>query len=550
MKKVIYGIISIFIILLSFQSCEKETEFIDLNENVKLRSERNTERLNCNIDLLSNDIIMKNQLIMSKLFVKAIKKSPKLRLLIKEKSLEKGCTNGYKEIIIKYLLTEKLANDSIVNDLVKKTYLEVFNSDSLITSSGTTNSISQSLDYNVFISSVFDEDPLMVIKIPDWLKTDEWDVNTYSPPVFSNRLNDDGKMIGFKDDLSCYEKNEFYKSDFFEIMIKTSEDHLLINENDVYEFINLFFHPCISTNEFIQNETNKFDENGDRILLKKCKMRDLFDCGDTTSIINSPDPSEAEPPEFCFRDIVEEENVMYGFKLSDIGVMTTINNQPCIGGEESFDFQVDFLTSIRTGEAESIPIQLPKLPYYGVRASDLMEVTVQEQNMFNCPAGTYLKVHMLKHPFEWYRHLNTSFVPTGDWDKSVFGSNIYTIWNETDYTTCIVSSSNSTSTTDVSSQSYSLNFLFPEVVSGVGGNIGTSQNWSTTHTSTHSYTVSVSGSSQPINLGYNALHYCDNDWTFGTFDFCSQYAGEMHHFYPTGPQAIEVSYGIPYGWFD
>jgi hypothetical protein len=355
-------------------------------------------------------------------------------------------------------------------------------------------SLAKGQTFSTFKSELLSADPLLVIKIPDWFADTTWNVQTTAPHVISNMKGQGQLLYGFKGDGDCFSKVSFFEFTNYEIVVKTSEDYLWIEGP---EFLDGFANPCMSYQDFFDEYARAY---AGHYLLKKRDMQQLFMSCQTAG------PEGTSGGANCLRDEGFDHNYMKGFQLGNPNIILTLSNQPCLGGEETFDFQVDFLYAFRTAEAAAIDAKLPPLTYYGLRLSDLVETT-------NIVVGTALwgipiyKVEMVPKyysfgigsiKYDYMKHINPE---DGEWVRALMGGALFVTWHETDFEIC--TSTGVTTVTNTSAATFNYALLFQWLP---GATSTTTFNSSYSKVSSH--TVSVTGAAT-IPLGFNALGYCD-----------------------------------------
>jgi len=346
------------------------------------------------------DESQKDQMLFTRLMSIALSNNFSMRNKIKELSKQKN-NLFYEEILIKNLLLEDIGGET-VNDYLK----------SIVEEEGENLEIN---NYNTFISNLMDDLPLLVVKIPDWLININWNTETIKPKIFSNLYCKGQKVFGFENDGACYTKNEYYKSEHFELVIKNSEDYFMLKNIDLLRY---FQHPCMSIDDFVKDYCQVWD--GVLLVKKRDLQRFYGNCApeyrSNSQSVNSN----------CPRQEGEESNYMTGFKLATPEILQSLHNDVCIAGEETFDFQVDFHYGIRTGEDEIDLTRHLTIPLYGIRYAELIN---PDGSVRLCDIFSDFKGKALDFTYFIDKQSN-------GWDFDKYGNNIIVLWNEVDILSC------------------------------------------------------------------------------------------------------------------
>lgn len=371
------------------------------------------------IENIIHDEAQRDQLLFTRLMAIALNKSIILREKIYELSKQKD-NLFYKEILIKDLLLINIDGETVnefLESLIKENYIDL-----------------EIPNYTTFISNLMKDLPLLVIKIPDWLIDDTWDFNIVGPRVFSNLICADNKVFGFENNGTLYMKPDYFKSNKFELVVKNSEDYFLIKDKNILKY---FQSPCMNIDQFIQRYCKIWNTD---ILVKKRDLQYLFEfCTPEMKTISK------EPLSDCPRTESNESNYLTTISLSSPSILKTLHNDNCIAGEETFDFQADFIYGIRTSENEISFSEHLMVPFYGLRYSEL----------FN-PDGSlktyYIFNNSIKKSFDFIYFIDKN---AQGWDRDKLGNNIVILWNEVDILNC-----NDKKYFDKEPISYSYDFLF------------------------------------------------------------------------------------------
>lgn len=456
----------------------------------------------CDPEAMAASPLHAKHLRFARLLAISLGQSEALRQAVKTASVAPS-QEYFNEILVGDFLSAPLAN-STVDGL----FGQVFSSDA---------SLSEGQSYGTFKSELLTADPLLVIKIPDWLWDTVWNIQQTAPHVVSNMKGQGQLLYGFEASGNCFSKESYFEFANYEIVVKTSEDYLWIENQDLLEG---FAHPCMSYAEFFNTYARSYAGHW---LLKKRDMQNLFlACAPT-----APDGPPAPPPSPCLRDEGFDRNYLLGFQLANEGVMSTLNNQPCLGGEETFDFQIDFLYSARTEEAAALDAKLPPLALYGLRRKDLVDIKYKKPGFLITgieviPKYYSVNLGVAPQKFDYMAQISPN---QPEWVVDKFGGEIYVTWNETDFEVC--TSTNVTTVTNTVGLTLNLGLMFEWFSKAQNPN----STFNTGYTRISQHTVQVTGASV-IPLGFNALGYC-NPPTPGV---------PPAVWYPTGPQGLLVHY--------
>lgn len=456
----------------------------------------------CDLNEIASTPLHEKHLRFARLLAISLGQSESLRQAVKDASVTSG-QPYFDEILVHDFLGIQVENTTVAQRLA-----QIFEGNS---------SLAEGQTFNAFKNDLLTADPLLVIKIPDWFFDTTWNVQTTAPHVLSNIKGQGQYLYGFTESGGCFSKESYFEFTTYEIVVKTSEDYLWVEGQD---FLEGFAHPCMSYGAFFNTHARSY---AGHYLLKKRDMQKLFlGCSP-----DGPDGPPNPPPSTCLRDEGFDHNYMLGFQLANAGIMSTLNNQPCLGGEETFDFQIDFLYAARTEEAAAIDLKLPPMPLYGLRRSDLMEikrVKLLWASFMVVGNPKYYAINLGSNPlkFDYMAQISPN---QPEWVVDVYGREIYVVWNETDFKIC--TSTGVTTVTNTTGLTLNLGLMFNW--------FSKTQNPNSTFTNTYSkvsqHTVNVSGAAV-IPLGYNALGYC-NPPTPGV---------PPATWYPTGPQGLLVHY--------
>lgn len=447
----------------------------------------------CDLSVIAASPFHQKHLRFAKLLALCLDASPLLREAVKNASLSPG-QQYFNEILIQDFLNQPVGNNSVEGILSQK-----FNS---------STSLSEGMEFSTFKTDLLAADPLLTIKIPDWFWDVAWDTQTETPHVVSNIKGSGEYLYGFDGTGNCFSKQSYFDATKIEVVVKTSEDYLWVEGP---EFLHGFANPCMSYDSFFNAYARSY---AGHFLLKKRDMQKLF--------LSCAPPGPEGPPNPplvpCKRDEGMEHNYMLGFELANADIIYTLQNQPCLGGEETLDFQIDFVYAYRTAENAAVDAQLPPLPLYGLRWKDLVDI------QFNPPWAGGIQISTKYYPlsigamkYDFMKHIN----PIDDeWNRSLMGEALYVTWNETDFQIC--TSVGVQTVTNTIGATLNLKLPFSWVPGGT---------FNTNYSQVSSHTVNVTGAAV-IPLGYNALGYCDPQ-TPGI---------PPAQWYPTGPQGLNVHF--------
>lgn len=460
----------------------------------------------CAISEIAATPLHEQHLRFARLLAISLGQSEALRRVIKNASEAPG-QPYFNEILVNDLLPETVENTNVEARL-----RQTFESNS---------SLAEGQTFQTFKNDLLTADPLLVIKIPDWLFDTIWNTQITAPDVVSNRLGQEQLLYGFDKNGNCFSKESYVEFSNYEIVVKTSEDYLWIENQN---FLSGFANPCVSYNDFFQTYARSY---AGHYLLKKRDFQKLF----LSCLPDGPDGPVNPPPSSCLRDAGFDHNYMLGFQLANTGLWQTLQNQPCLGGEETFDFQIDFLYAARTEEAMAIDLKLPPLPLYGVRAVELVDYKIVKKpgpwilhtyGVETTPRYFAINLGNVQQKFNYMAQISPN---QPEWLSDVFGQAIYVTWNETDFEIC--TASGVTTTTNATGLTLNLGLKFDWIGKDQNANAA----FNTSYSKVSQHTVNVSGASV-IPLGYNALGYC-NPPTPGI---------PPSVWYPTGPQGLLVHF--------
>ncbi len=460
----------------------------------------------CNVGAIASSSLHSKHLQFAKLLAIALGRSSSLRQAVKDASLVEG--QEYFEEILVYDFLEVPVNGQSVRSLLANYFPDISSETAFTT-------------FDEFAEDLLLSDPLLVIKIPDWYFNSEWDIATTRPDVVSNIRAPNQLLYGFRANGDCFSKISYFEFEHLEVVVKTSEDYLWIGGPD---FLAPFPSFCLSHEAFFAQYARSFAGN---YLLKKRDLHHLFlGCGSGPT---DPDPDPPVSP--CPRDTGFDHNYLIGFRLSHPNVLLTMNNQPCVGGEETFDFQIDFLYAARTGEQSAIDLKLPPLPLYGLRAKQLVNIITEETVLgikkVVAVSPVYYPIRVNNNLFNYFEQISPS---QKEWVVDRFGKEVYVTWNEVDFRECNASSGTTTTTSISATLPFNLFYSWFSKLE----NSNSTFNASYSKVSKHE--VQVFGESH-IPLGYCGLGYCDSLYSnFNDFPF------RARRWYPTGPQALLVHF--------
>lgn len=475
----------------------------DVNDSNGSVSERfDYSPVSCDLNVIASTPLHSKHLRFARLLALSLGQSTAMRQAVKDASFTAG--QGYfNEILVNDFLAVQVENTTVSGRLN-----QVFQS---------TPSLAAGQTFDVFKNELLAADPLLVIKIPDWFFDTTWNVQTTAPHVVSNIKGQGQLLYGFDQNGDCFSKESYFEFTTYEIVVKTSEDYLWIEGQN---FLEGFAHPCMSYESFFNTYARSY---AGHYLIKKLDMQKLFlSCAPA-----GPDGPPNPPPAACYRDEGFDHNYMLGFQLANAGVMSTLNNQPCLGGEETFDFQIDFLYAARTEEAAAIDLKLPPLPLYGLRRKALVDIKIKRifglaYGIEVTPKYYAINIGSNQQKFDYMAQISPN---QPEWVVNTFGQEIYVTWNETDFEIC--TSTGVTTVTNTIGLTLNLGLMF----NWFSKTQNPSSTFNTSHSKVSQHTVNVTGAAV-INLGYNALGYC-NAPTPGV---------PPALWYPTGPQGLNVHY--------
>lgn len=488
----------VLLMFIAIAGCNRKEEFDILESRI------NFEPSSCHIPSIAASPLHEKHLRFAKLFAVALGRSSALRQAVKDAAVVEG--QDYFEEILLHDFLDSMVGEQTVRARLSQVYPDV-------------SGMVSGQTFDSFMEDLLSSDPLLVIKIPDWFHDTTWNAELTSPYVISNRRASDQLLYGFDAEGSCFSKVSYYEFSNIEIVIKTSEDYLWVAGAD---FLSPYPEFCMSHEEFFDTYARSFSGN---YLIRKRDMHKLFlGCG------TGPTEPDLNPPlSSCPRDEGFDHNYLIGFRLAEPSVILTLNNQPCLGGEETYDFQVDFLYAFRTDEQSAVDLKLPPVPLYGLRFKQLVDISFEKGPLGITKAiavrPVYYPIRVANRLFNYFEQISPS---QKEWVVNNFGKEIYITWNETDFEVC--TSTGVTTVTNTFGATLNFNLAF----NWFSKNQNASSTFNTSYTKVSQHTVNVSGSSV-VPLGFCGLGYCDplysnhNDFPF-----------RPRHWYPTGPQGLLV----------
>ncbi len=401
---------ALFVVVFLAAGCQRKEKSIDPAFRIDLAP------ASCDIPTIASSSFHEKHLRFAKLLALSLGSSEELRAAVKQASVTSG-QDYFNEILVKDFLPSSLpATGSQAAQTVENVIKQDFDN---------TPSLSNGTTFQSFKDDLLTADPTLVIKIPDWFWEYEWNTASTAPYVISNIKGTGQYLYGFDENGDCLSKESYTEAVNLEVVVKTSEDYLWI---DGPEFLQGFAHPCMSLDTFFNTYARSF---AGHYLLKKRDMQKLF-LATGTGPVGPPNP----PLLACKRETGAEHNYLLGFQLANTGIITTLQNQPCLGGEETFDFQIDFLYSYRTAEAAAVDAQLPPLTLYGLRMKDLVDIKINKP-WWHSPLFTitpkYFAISIAGTKYDYMKQINPI---AQEWDRPTIGEALFVTWNETDFKIC------------------------------------------------------------------------------------------------------------------
>ncbi len=459
---------------------------------------------NCNLSRMASTSLHLKHLQFARLLSVALNHSSHLRQAVNDASRIEGQAY-FEEILVRDFL-DTAVNNQTVRNLLSQYFSNIQSETSFAT-------------FQEFVEDLLQTDPLLVIKIPDWFFDENWDIAATPPDVVSNILAPDQLLYGFRPGGACFSKVSYFEFGNLEMVVKTSEDYLWVGGPS---FLEPFPQFCMSHDAFFAQYARNF--SGGYLIRKRDLQRLCLGCG-----TGPTDPDTDPPTSSCPRDEGFDHNYLIGFRLAHPNVIITLNNQPCLGGEETYDFQIDFLYALRTAEQQAQDLKLPPLPLYGLRFRQLVDIRIEQ-----VLAGVkrVVAVNPVYHPirindrlFNYFEQISPS---QKEWVVNKFGKEVYIAWSETDFVLC--TSSGVTTVTNTVGAVSDFNLLF----NWFSKTQNPKSTFNTSYSRVSQHTVAVYGAAT-VPLGFCGLGYCDSLYSNdNSFPF------RPRRWYPTGPQALWI----------
>ncbi len=244
-----------------------------------------------------NKYLFTNRLAFAKLLAKALE-GAELKDYIKRISKDKT-TNTFNEIVFALHKDDIIEDGKILQDYI------VDEMDNEV----------KSLYKGDFITKILEQDPMLVIKLPDIFYDVDWDVSDFSPMVYAKTIDQIGEdklgpyyigyhCSGYQDKL-----HKVRKVNKFSLIVKYSEDYILLDVDKLVNYQGLplsVIFPQYSLSVWqklkgkILAQSYKSPNDNNMYYIKKRVMFDLYKELEETEYRNYFDPSVCN--EKCVRD--------------------------------------------------------------------------------------------------------------------------------------------------------------------------------------------------------------------------------------------------------